>query len=1432
MKTATRILFALFALFLTSFGVKASTYYWVGGTGVWSDFANHWATTSGGTTFQASIPTVNDDIVFDSNSFTSAGQSVSFDNTFYYCKNMTWTGVQFSPSFQGAGGTLNVSGSLVLDPTVTVQQMGLTLMSNTPGNTLSTFGQTFGYVQFTGTGAYTMQSEFISEGSLMINSGSLDANGYNITCNNLELAPLSTLTTGDILIKIYGTNFSVNARAFNAFGTMPTASLTNVLFDCVSGEISGTNTTTVFDSVIFNGAGTIRNISMNYCSVVEDGFVEQSTIQKAIFEKNVLLFTTTFDTLISNDTRIFDSETVTINNLLTVTADCNHFGNLYSYSAALGGTSTIVCPSGAIAIDYTNVHGIIASGGASFTANNSIDLGNNTGWTINTVASRDLYWIGGTGNWNDPAHWSLTSGGASVACVPSPTDNVFFDSNSFSANDSIYLIDQNVFLKNFNANNLQSNVTFFGTRMTVNGDFNLLSTANWRVSTLYLAGTTNSTLETVSPLNFLEIFSTANYTVNSDLHVSQFFLESGSMDISNRNIYCTSFSAYPLTTVTMNNAHLFMQSYFIDATTPGSLTAKLTMDAPNSRIYRAANINEVEFLYTGTVDSNLTANLFTNYGTVNLGHHNNIRKLIAHGNLLVHGDNTIDTLDLGTNCHALIQDAGMTMTINEQFTADGGSCSNYIEIKSSNATQQTNFVMASGNPVSIFNVDLEATNVSGGSFTASQSINSGNNTGWAINPPAANVMYWVGGPGLWEDTLHWSYSSGGPSISCVPSSVDDVIFDSNSGVSGGTIGTTLEKVSMNSLTMTGAGSGITFNLPTMSVDNNVILEAGMTFNVNEMILRAETNSILRSAGNVLGEITINGSGLITLDDALTATAVALVSGSFDLNGFDLKASGISSALGTTFTVGPVKIIATNFELEGTVINTANTDIDMMFFPPGNFDYGTGFRTPGEFRHINVFSNTTFSARPFKCQTLNAYSYIGINANVSQDSIGRFTLYNDASIFGNWYFDTLFANNPGHTMTMSGQIEIGSQFNSNGTAGFPVYMRGQASVTINKTGDDVCLHNTFLEDVIAGGPANFYAGQGCSDLTGNTNWQFTACSTTSDVWPGDANYDLVCNNSDILNIGVAFNESGPVRVGGNTSWTAQPASDYTNFFANAVNMKHADCDGNGVVDINDTTVVGQNYSLTHPARLAAPNVSTNAVLPLLELIATPDTVGPLSPVSIEALLGSTALPVDSMYGISFTINYDPTVIDTNSVSANFAGSWLGTDGVDMITFVRHFPTIGKIDIAMVRNDHVNILNGSGHLAVFDVVIVDNISTVTSSLFHLTDVTAITYTQFVQSLARMNDSVVVDPLFDGVQHVDLSSHFMIYPNPATSELYVHANDVKVDKAEIYDMEGRLLITKKIVNNQIQMNVDGLSTGMYHLRCYSDKGIYNSRIQIINR
>ena len=62
----------LIAIAIMAFSTASATnYYWVGGSGSWSDYSNHWATSSGGNVYHVQIPTPNDDVFIDANSFLS-----------------------------------------------------------------------------------------------------------------------------------------------------------------------------------------------------------------------------------------------------------------------------------------------------------------------------------------------------------------------------------------------------------------------------------------------------------------------------------------------------------------------------------------------------------------------------------------------------------------------------------------------------------------------------------------------------------------------------------------------------------------------------------------------------------------------------------------------------------------------------------------------------------------------------------------------------------------------------------------------------------------------------------------------------------------------------------------------------------------------------------------------------------------------------------------------------------------------------------------------------------------------------------------------------------------------------------------------------------------------------------------------------------------
>lgn len=75
-----------------------------------------------------------------------------------------------------------------------------------------------------------------------------------------------------------------------------------------------------------------------------------------------------------------------------------------------------------------------------------------------SLSAQNLYWVGGSGYWNDGNHWSNTSGGLSVHTIPSLNSNIIFDNNSSSSGSFTIHATNSFIIKSLTANNNQFNV--------------------------------------------------------------------------------------------------------------------------------------------------------------------------------------------------------------------------------------------------------------------------------------------------------------------------------------------------------------------------------------------------------------------------------------------------------------------------------------------------------------------------------------------------------------------------------------------------------------------------------------------------------------------------------------------------------------------------------------------------------------------------------------------------------------------------------------------------------------------------------------------------------------------------------------------------------------------------------------------------------------
>jgi hypothetical protein len=131
---------------------------------------------------------------------------------------------------------------------------------------------------------------------------------------------------------------------------------------------------------------------------------------------------------------------------------CSGFNTL---QAGTGVRTVSMGNGGTVNVNHLNIVNVAIDGtDIPYSAVNSTNINNSAGWDIFS-GGKDLYWVGGAGNWSDVNHWASESGGApGSGCIPSAADNVFFDEKSGLDNASRVYIDVPAYCKDMTWHNM------------------------------------------------------------------------------------------------------------------------------------------------------------------------------------------------------------------------------------------------------------------------------------------------------------------------------------------------------------------------------------------------------------------------------------------------------------------------------------------------------------------------------------------------------------------------------------------------------------------------------------------------------------------------------------------------------------------------------------------------------------------------------------------------------------------------------------------------------------------------------------------------------------------------------------------------------------------------------------------------------------------
>ncbi|MEM7372605.1 MAG: T9SS type A sorting domain-containing protein [Bacteroidota bacterium] len=331
---------------------------------------------------------------------------------------------------------------------------------------------------------------------------------------------------------------------------------------------------------------------------------------------------------------------------------------------------------------------------------------------------------------------------------------------------------------------------------------------------------------------------------------------------------------------------------------------------------------------------------------------------------------------------------------------------------------------------------------------------------------------------------------------------------------------------------------------------------------------------------------------------------------------------------------------------------------------------------------------------------------------------------------------------------------------------------------------------------------------------------SSCLPTS-VYPGDANHNQIANHNDLLPIGLYYGHSGPNRPNASLSWTPQAAAGWGDtLLSTGVDIKHADCDGNGIINDDDTLAIHQNYLQTHTGYKTSS--STVDGIPLfLDMPSDPLTPG--DTLSIPIILGTVDTPAIDMYGLAFSIEYDSSLIKQGKTELVFSQSWLGTKGSDLLTLYRDIDSLQQIDIALVRNDQMDTM-GLGQIARIIVVIDDDIFKKEESLIlRITNVQAIDVQgQSIDLDVKTGISTIqeTDTSTSAISSA-LSKALEVYPNPTEDEVVIRLKHHQIRSIVIYNAQGQICSDHPSTGNSTRIKLEHLPKGLYVLKVHTESG-----------
>ncbi|WP_145854974.1 hypothetical protein [Pedobacter suwonensis] len=1235
-------------LFLSFKNAEAASYYWVGGSGDWSQIS-HWRTSSGGALIPSVIPGPTDNVFFDSNSgFTATNRSITLNIT-GNCHNITFSGGGVAPAFTQIGQqTLNIYGSSewqagmrAIDITNIYYRHSnedKTIKSN--GVITGNINNSASFVQFEEEKSISLLDVFSVVG-LNHTAGAWNTNGYTVnirqsfTSNSGTKPRIINLGSSQLYLNNSTSSFITNSSlvTLNAgtshihFTIFSNSSSTGLL-----GFAGQTYYDVTFEGVLGKISATTGLLKLNKVEFKNDGLINGDN------EYKTLIFAPTKTYTLQSGkkqtiTTLFDSNTPQCGGWTTIASSTP--GTQSNIVAASGVTISV---SGAIIKD-TNV-----SGGANFTAANSVDNGNNTGWNFPPYVGKDLYWVGGSGNWNDKSHWSQNSGGIGGYCVPGPADNTFFNAASgFTSSGKTVSVDNISYTHNitFSGSGLAPSFTQIGQQT-----LNIYGSSEWQagmpaidITNIYYRHsnedkTIKSNGVTTGNINnsasFVQFEEEKSISLLDDFSVAGLNHTAGTWNTNGYTVNIrqsfTSNSGTKPRVINLGSSQLYLNNSTSNFITNSSL---VTLNAGTSHIHFTifSNSSSTGLLgfagqtYYDVTFEGVLGKISATTGLLKLN------KVEFKNDGLVNGDNEYKKLIFAPTKTYTLQ-SGKKQTITTLFDSNTPQCGGWTTISSSTPGTQSNIVAASGVTISVSGAIIKDTNVSGGAnFTAANSVDNGNNTGWNFPPYVGKDLYWVGGSGNWNDKSHWSQNSGGIGGYCVPGPADNTFFNAASGFTSSGKTVSVDNISYtHNITFSGSGLAPSFTQigqQTLNIYGSSEWQAGMpAIDITNIYYRhSNEDKTIKSNGVITGNVN-NSVSFVQFEEE---KSISLLD--------DFSVAGLNHTAGTWNTNGYTVNIRQSFTSNnGTKPRVINLGSSQLYLTGGSSNFITNsslvnLNSGTSHIHFTAFSNNNSTGLlGFAGQTYYDVTFEGVLGRISATTgllkLNKVEFKNTGVVSGdNEYKTLIFA--PTRTYTLqSGKTQTVESLFLGGTPCGVTFVESSIAgdrANVNVTGTTTDFNFANLKSINASGKSLHFGEQSTIANQNNNNINYAPYNPGAFAGLGN---DWLCNSINLSNPSTYIISSAAFYGNANTTYkwykTAGNGADASKVIATTANLDISTT-GYGTYKIEVTYSDGTTVTCFRDDEI---NINKNTDAPTANAIVCKKAINTLADVVVTNIAGST------------------------------------------------------------------------------------------------------------------------------------------------------------------------------------------------------------------